>query len=543
MVEDETGNVVQALLYRGTPDNPAMWPRALRDLSFAAGRSYLVRSLVKVATICSQWLTMTPRCFSLMSKAVISAAIGPSGENHVYLHQLDVFLESAADQTSLEKFDDTFALNSLTKAFREESAVYFLFGAGSNQHNQLLLNGDSSDLINGEDAHLMKEMVLCTTRPKITDRAINIFAGGGHSGLLTEQGRLFLWGWNESGQLGTSTESSPASLDKTLVSSLVAPLKDITVEKAALGFSHTLVVERGTGSLYAFGDNSRGQVDGTAGGLEKISEPLTPVFLDKVVVESADAGLFHSAVITSEGRLVTFGCGNFGQRLTVDDSEQNVSAVGSWAPLDGSRLVEVKCGRRHTVALDDKGRIWTFGDNKYGQLGRALLDDCQRDPVPALVAFGGNDKQDWTVTGIACGWSHTLVTAHRRQGGIVVFGWGRNDRGQLGTGSNEHVTIPRQIFGSHQEDILTIACCSESSVVVDVSGTILSCGWNEHGNLATLSAQDSWVLSGAVGAPITIPPGYPDESRLVVAAGGAHLLAMRVSGGLSPPSLARSSQA
>ena len=43
VVEDETGRVVQALLYRGTPDNPAMWPRALRDLLFAAGRSYTHR--------------------------------------------------------------------------------------------------------------------------------------------------------------------------------------------------------------------------------------------------------------------------------------------------------------------------------------------------------------------------------------------------------------------------------------------------------------------------------------------------------------------
>jgi hypothetical protein len=30
--------VVQALLYRGTLDNPALWPRALNDLTLAAGK-------------------------------------------------------------------------------------------------------------------------------------------------------------------------------------------------------------------------------------------------------------------------------------------------------------------------------------------------------------------------------------------------------------------------------------------------------------------------------------------------------------------------
>jgi cation transport regulator ChaC len=37
VVEDESGEIHQALLYRGTPDNPAMWERALLDLPFAAG--------------------------------------------------------------------------------------------------------------------------------------------------------------------------------------------------------------------------------------------------------------------------------------------------------------------------------------------------------------------------------------------------------------------------------------------------------------------------------------------------------------------------
>ena len=37
VVEDKTGDLHQALLYRGTPDNPAFWPRALRDLPFTAG--------------------------------------------------------------------------------------------------------------------------------------------------------------------------------------------------------------------------------------------------------------------------------------------------------------------------------------------------------------------------------------------------------------------------------------------------------------------------------------------------------------------------
>ena len=38
VVEDETGTIHRALLYRGTPDNPAFWSRPLLDLPFAAGK-------------------------------------------------------------------------------------------------------------------------------------------------------------------------------------------------------------------------------------------------------------------------------------------------------------------------------------------------------------------------------------------------------------------------------------------------------------------------------------------------------------------------
>jgi hypothetical protein len=41
VVEDDTGETVEALLYRGTPDNPAFWPRAIKDLPFAAGMCML----------------------------------------------------------------------------------------------------------------------------------------------------------------------------------------------------------------------------------------------------------------------------------------------------------------------------------------------------------------------------------------------------------------------------------------------------------------------------------------------------------------------
>lgn len=44
VLDDSSGKMVKALLYRGTPDNPAFWRRALFDLSFAAGKIKIWKS-------------------------------------------------------------------------------------------------------------------------------------------------------------------------------------------------------------------------------------------------------------------------------------------------------------------------------------------------------------------------------------------------------------------------------------------------------------------------------------------------------------------
>lgn len=503
MVDDKSGTTVQALLYRGTPDNPAFWPRALRDLPFAA--------------------------------AIMAAATGPSGENSVYLDQLNQFLEHQSScPTILEKFDDTFKLAAMVKTLQQERyQLHFLFGCGSDQHNQLLLRTESNVvglLNNGEDAHELNEIALCTSTESDDGRIdpiIGVFAGGGHSGFLTRNGRLYLCGWNEAGQLGTCAVDSQRQTASGAVFPLpvLSELSGIRVKSAALGFSHTLVIEQGTGRLLAFGENRRGQVDGTVSKdySPNVMVPVTPKFLDQECVIAVAAGLFHSAAITQSGELFTFGCGRFGQSLSSISDEGVWTA--RWSPGDGSRLTKVACGRRHTVALDDRGRIWSLGENKHSQLGRTVAGR-QQDATPGLVIFEPNSYECFDVK---CGWSHTIVLAKDSNGLVCVLGWGRNDKGQLGNGSTDNVDRPVRLF--EDKGIRSVACGSESTVVVDDTDAIWSCGWNEHGNTGTGGTSDCLQLSQVTGAPITTTPGYAiEETQLAVAAGGAHLLAMRVPG-------------
>ncbi len=473
---------------------------------------YVIYRLLRVRKIWNGLFAVAHTVIAHTFQAIMSVAVGPSGVNHDYLHQLDAFLESSTTASQMEQLlDDTYILSSMTKTFQYDAKLFFFVAAGSNQHDQLLLKDAVCDLHQGEEAHHMTESVLCVSRESLSDQATGIYAGGGHSALLTQEGRLYLWGWNEHGQLGTPDDNCVS--DSPLPIRPIKPLAKLVVDQVALGFSHTLVLERGTGKLFGFGDNSRGQVNGQVD--EKslsIFEPFEVALYKDVRFQAVAAGLFHSACVTNDGQLITFGCRKFGQCL----------GLSSWTPSD-SRIIQVACGRRHTVALDEKGRVWTFGDNQYGQLGRESFN--RSDQTPGLLDIDST----WTVQAIHCGWSHTVMLARNVDNQTVVWGWGRNDKGQLGLPDAKCVTRPTLLFTNHSAAIELLDCGSESTVLVDAEDRIWSCGWNEHGNLANGSTNDAHQLTRAVGAPVPLTPGCPeDTSRLRVAAGGAHVLAMRV---------------
>jgi alpha-tubulin suppressor-like RCC1 family protein len=426
--------------------------------------------------------------------------------------------------------DRTSELASTVKSLQSEYRPYFLFGSGSNEHNQLMLNTKSEYMENVDEVNEMTELLLVVPRTKEPTQRIHepksLYAGGGHSALLTNQGDLYIWGWNESGQLGRKDETTCED-GNPLTSHLlhVKPLS-IKVEAADLGHTHTLVIEKNTGRLFAFGENGRGQVSGLCSD-SVCHEPQT-LLSDEQFIDVA-AGLFHSAAITLQGELYTWGCGRFRQCIAVD-SEQDTDesfTVGRWSPPDGSKMVQVACGRRHTIMLDEHGRVWTMGDNKYGQLGRA---DTEKSEDPQLVDGLLGQK----TFAIYSGWSHVLALIRNKDDELTLYGWGRNDKGQLGSLTQNHcVSAPQMLsVGSENISIQSACCGAESSHVLDDSGIIYSSGWNEHGNLGIGHNNDDNCIDGCswrrtTGAIVVAPPSN-NMKKILFASGGAHLIAMAI---------------
>ncbi|KAL6942326.1 hypothetical protein ACO0QE_003497 [Hanseniaspora vineae] len=75
--------------------------------------------------------------------------------------------------------------------------------------------------------------------------------------------------------------------------------------------------------------------------------------------------------------------------------------------LQERQFAKVACGKYHTVAMDTKGDIYTFGNNTFGQLGVNVSYDTENIPYPKqlrkLPQLSRDKSYDWECQDIKCG--------------------------------------------------------------------------------------------------------------------------------------------
>lgn len=114
--------------------------------------------------------------------------------------------------------------------------------------------------------------------------------------------------------------------------------------------------------------------------------PLPPQRLvlptNSPVVQIA-CGLHHTVVLTLAGEVFTFGSNQYGQ-LGTGDLQAPLSGVAQVKRIHGV-IVQVAAGANHTVLLNHKGVVYTFGHYQKGQLGRLPPGDDDREPSVVLM--------------------------------------------------------------------------------------------------------------------------------------------------------------
>ena len=223
--------------------------------------------------------------------------------------------------------------------------------------------------------------------------------------------------------------------------------------------------ENAPGKLYAWGDNSYGQLGD--GGTGHRSSPVA-VLGAKTFVKVAGSW-FMTAAIDTEGYIWTWGNNWFGQLgdNTRTTQYSPVSVVG------GRKFIDVQCGNMHTVALDTNSYAWAWGNNGYGQLGTGAISTNQSSPVSLNV------DHPWTK--ISVGGMHTLGIDDQS----YAWAWGLNSDKQLCSSNTSNSLVPRHMQnsdGTYVQNVSDIEAGYDFSMVASING-IYMCGDNTYGQL------------------------------------------------------------
>ena len=175
--------------------------------------------------------------------------------------------------------------------------------------------------------------------------------------------------------------------------------------------------------FYTFGENKKGQ----QGFISTIHTPhpkccklLTETF-KKIKISDIVTGQSHTVFLSEQGQVFTTGNNQYGACGVPYSS--NKSKI---QPIDTitSRIKQISAGRYYSTVLDIHGQVWTFGSNRYGQLGNGNGGySGARSYTPTVNKY--LKKTEF----INCGHNHTLSVCENGQ----AFLFGHNQMHQCGT--------------------------------------------------------------------------------------------------------------
>ena len=281
-----------------------------------------------------------------------------------------------------------------------------------------------------------------------------------------QNGKMACWGANDKGQLGigykdTGTHSEPSTL---------ASVGDKTFTKVSVGARHSCGISKGY--LYCWGANDKGQL-GVGGAYDTNSyeaqpkrvKTITtnengatiPVFGNQSRVTAVSAGDTNTCAI-ADGHTYCWGDnsrGQLGNNNAAMTSSNEPIRVGTYSARQDTgttnrdkretsfynmTTTKLDVGAEHVCAIA-QGDGWCWGSNTNGELGNGLTGGESRVPVRitgGTAATVSPEGLTAAFTGISAGKNFSCGIINS-----ITSCWGKNDKGQLGTGF-ETIQVPVQ---------------------------------------------------------------------------------------------------
>ena len=379
--------------------------------------------------------------------------------------------------------------------------------------------------------------------------------GEAFSGALDSTGGVWMWGSGSSGKLAQRDNSNSFNSPVSLVKNLADPWP-VDYTELALGSNYACAIASGTRRGWCWGDNSNAQLgSGAAGGSTRSPRLVidgggwkqvdcgenNTIWLKQTSVAYVagyhgfgldgtgfiDGGFNTSPVpvigghnfilvragntsqyfggLKADGSLWMWGEGSSG-KLGVNSVSNQTSPVSVLGTGNLYNFVDFYVHEQSTYAMDDTGKVWSWGEGGLGQLGTNSITDrsspvaiagdfefsfktgCDHDVPPSPSAGGGPESPEPDSNGpfefdafsrvLSTGTAHTI--ALDVSGG--AFAWGSNNFGQLGDGTRDNRFEPVIVI-TPPSAYHAVAAGGNHSLALDLSDQAYTWGRNSEGQL------------------------------------------------------------
>jgi alpha-tubulin suppressor-like RCC1 family protein/putative cell wall-binding protein len=325
---------------------------------------------------------------------------------------------------------------------------------------------------------------------------------------IGSDGSVYAWGNNDLGQLGNGTTTSSSVPVKV---SLPGGVSATVVSE---GF-YTSVAVGSDGSVYAWGYNSYGQLgNGTTTSYSDV--PVKVSLPGGVAAVAVSEGVDTTLAIGSDGNIYAWG-DNFGGKFGDGTNTSSNVPVKVSLPA-GVAAVAVSEGGETTLAIGSDGNIYASGRNSAGEFGDGTTTSSNvlvKVSLPGGVAATAvsESKCQLGLCGGVYYWGTSLAVGSDGN----VYGWGKNDWGQLGNGTQADSLVP--VRASLPNGVSATGVSEDNGVSLAVAhfAVIRASGIDRFQSSATVSAMT--FAPGVARVYIAYAYNFPDALAAAAAAG------------------------
>ena len=247
-------------------------------------------------------------------------------------------------------------------------------------------------------------------------------------------------------------------------------IDNYNIRKIKCGDDNTMILTKDN-KLYVFGANNNYQL-----GILKKRNIYTPTLVNNIIKENPSNINLKSNIIdmsssgknnillTEKGTIILLSSNILNGENSLNKTPYEIS-------IPDIKFSNIECGKDFCLLLSTNGYLYSFGNNKYGQLGHGDFIDRN---YPTLIKYFVDNKIK--VQQISTGYKHSACKGNNK-----AYSWGCNTNCQLGTNNLKNMNIPflNDIkFSKMKNNILQVSCGFRSTVFLTETRQIFWCGTN-----------------------------------------------------------------